>query len=274
MGIRLEKVSVNNSDNKKILNNISTNINSKNITGVIGLSGSGKTTFLSVLGGLKMPDSGKLYINDEMFDKKAGKKFRKKIGMVFQYPEEQIFSDTVFDELSFALDNFNVPKTGRLDKMNEVLKMVGLSDSYLTANPFELSSGERRKIAIASVLVYDPEILIFDEVTTSLDSKSKENIKKLLVTLKNKYGKTIIVASHDADFLYSFVDDLIILDNGSVIESGKKEEVFKNIRYLKTRNIPIPKIVLFIHRVASKTGIKLENYDNVNDLIKAVYRSV
>ena len=152
--------------------------------------------------------------------------------------------------------------------------MVGLNDSYLLRNPFELSGGEKRKVAIASVLAFNPEVIILDEPTNGLDSTGKESLIKLIKMLKNKYNKTIIVVSHDVDILYRFVDNVIILSNGRLLMQGNKFDVFKNVEFLSSNGVKVPRIVEFIHKVEEKTGKYLGKIDDVNDLIKEIYQNV
>lgn len=262
----------------KAIDNISLTLKENKIYGVIGTSGSGKTTFLQLINNLLIPSNGNITINNFIL-KKNNKitninDLRKNIGFVFQFPEEQFFETTVEKEISFALNNFNYKKDKMKEQIINVLKMLGLNESYLDKNPFLLSNGEKRKIAIASILVYNPKILIFDEPTIGLDYKNKKALIELIRKLNTKYKKTIIIVSHDVDMLYSLVDDIIIMEKGKIIANNNKKEVFKNITFLENHKISIPKIVLFSRKVLEKKNIKLGDYEDIKDLIKAVYRNV
>ena len=263
---------------KDALIDVSTTIKEGKINALVGPSGSGKSTMIELINGLKLPTKGIVYVGKHKLRNNIrivnANKLRFDIGVVFQNPEDQFFQKTVKKEIEFGMKYFGY----KIDKINErissSLKMVGLDDSYLNRNPFELSGGEKRKIAIASVLAFNPSVVIFDEPTNGLDSTSKESLIKLIKLLKNKYNKTIIVVSHDVDTLYKFIDNVIILSNGRILLEGNKYEVFKNVDFLNNNGVKVPRIVEFIHKVELKTGKYLGNIDDVNDLIKEIYQNV
>ena len=152
--------------------------------------------------------------------------------------------------------------------------MVGLEEDILTRNPFSLSGGEKRKIAVASVLAFNPKVIILDEPTNGLDTTSKESLVRLIKMLKDKYNKTIIVVSHDVDTLFKFVDNVIILSNGKLLAQGNKYDVFKRIEYLNSNGVKVPQIVQFTHKMEEKLGKKINDVDNVIDLIKEINKYV
>ena len=156
--------------------------------------------------------------------------------------------------------------------ISDALLMVELNDSYLNRNPFTLSSGEMRKVAIASVLAFNPKIIILDEPTIGLDNKSKNNLIKIIKLLKNRYKKTVIIVSNDTDFLLQVVDHVILLDKGRIIYEGNKYDVFK--QDLEKYKIKRPKIIEFEQLVLQKKNIKIGYRDDINDLMKDVYRYV
>ncbi len=261
---------------KIALDNVSINLNEDKIYGVIGSTGSGKTTFVELLDNLLVPSSG--YINIGKYVIKSGSKiisnneYRKNIGLVFQFPEEQFFETTVEKEISFALKNFNMKDNKK--RVLDALSMLGMDESYLNINPFKLSNGEKRKIAIASILVYNPKVLILDEPTVGLDNNNKRMLMRLLRRLCTRYGKKIIIISHDVDMIYNLVDNVIVFKDGKILKQGPKEDVFSNIEFLNKNNIDIPNIVEFENLVLKEKNIKLGSYDDIKDLIKAVYRNV
>ena len=263
---------------KTVLENINLTIKENKITALIGVSGSGKTTLLKMLNGLIIPSAGKVIVGDFTIEK--GKKItnirdlRKMVGFVFQFPEEQFFNQTVLDEIAFALNNFNYPKEKINKHVSDALYMVGLDESYLNSNPFYLSSGEKRRIALASILAYNPKILIFDEPTVGLDYQAKKNLMQIIRKLKSRYHKTIIIISHDVDFLHTFVDEVVVLNKGKLILSGNKYDVFNAVDTLNKYDIAIPKVILFKNIVYNKKNVKLPSRDNINDLIKDIYRNV
>lgn len=263
---------------KDVLRDLNISFSSGKIHGLVGKSGSGKTTLLELMDSLVLPTKGKIKIGNYKIE--AGKKFedvndlRFQIGFVFQLPEEQFFNSTVYDELAFGLQFYRYHLNDIQKHISDALKMVGLNDTYLQKNPFHLCNGEKRKIAIAASLVCNPKILLLDEPTVGLDGKSKESLIKLLRMLKNRYHKTIIIASHDTDFLHRIVDDVYVLYNQNIVLSGNKYEVFKNSKDLKKYGVKSPKIIEFSNKVLEKKKVKIGYRDEINDLIKDIYRYV
>ena len=253
---------------KEIIKKLSLEIIDNDICGIIGKSGSGKTTFLELIDGLLKPTTGNILVNDIDVSKNTSA-VRKEIGFVFQSPEEQFFEVNVKKEIEYALKNFKMSK----NKASNALKLVGLDESYLNKSLNSLSNGEKRLVAIASILIYNPKIIMFDEPTIGLDYKNKKKIINLIRLLKNRYKKTIIIVSHDVDLLYELCDNIIILDNGKLILYGDPISVFKEDKLIKKYNIETPKIVTF-SSLARDKGIKLIDRKNINDLIKEVYRNV
>ena len=237
------------------------------IYGLIGKSGSGKTTLLELIDGLLKPTRGKILVNGIESTKKENKK---NIGFVFQFPEEQFFEVTVKKEIEFALKNFKIKKLNAKD----ALKLVGLKEEYLDKKLNELSSGEARLVAIASVLVYNPKIILFDEPTIGLDCKNKKKLIKIIKKLKNEYGKTIIIVSHDIDLLYEISERIIAIGDCKIILYGDTDSVFSETKLIKKYDIPIPNIIKFENLVRTKKNIKLMHTKSINDLIKEVYRNV
>ncbi len=261
----------------KALEDINLNLNEEKIIGIIGKSGSGKTTLVQLLNGLFVPSKGSIQVGD--FTIKKGMKLgnindlRRKVGLVFQFPEEQFFNPTVKDEISFALKYFKY-KNERINKqVSDALTMVGLDNEYLSRNVFNLSGGEKRKIAIASILVFNPKIVILDEPTVGLDYKSKKRMMDLIKKLKERYNKTVIIVSHDIDMLNVIADDIVVMNEGTVMMSGNKNEVFKNTSLFHEIGLRLPKIVEFTGKTAKK-GIILGKHTDIMDLMKDIYRNV
>lgn len=261
---------------KEVLNNINLQLMEGKINGIIGPSGSGKTTMAEIMVSLLLPNSGNVKIGNFVINNKKNNldKIHFEIGLLFQFPEDQIFNTTVKEELEYSLKIFNY-KTKKLDKqVNDALIMVGLDESYLEKNPFKLSNSEKRKIALASILIINPSIIILDEPTIGLDSDSKNNLIKLLRTLKNRYNKTIIIITHDTDMLHKIVDYICVLYDKKIVLSGDKYEVFKQVKLLNKYGIKVPKVIEFSDKVLNKKNIKIGYRDEINDLIKDIYRYV
>ena len=264
MEVNLSNVSFSYDDNK-LFSDFSCCFKDNFISSIVGSNGSGKSTLLDLIDGLLTPISGSVKIGDVSIDS-----CRKRVGYLFQFPEEQIFNSTVYKEIEFGLKCF---KCDDIDKsIHESLELVGLDDSFLNRNPYKISNGERRKIALASILCYKPDIIILDEPTVGLDNKSKIELMKLLKRLKNEFGKTIIIVSHDINFLHKFVDYVYLLKDGKIVLEGEKYSVFSNEEVMEECGLIVPDVLHFSNLVFEKKGIKIGYRDEINDLIKDVYR--
>lgn len=282
MEIKLNDVSYTydkvNYQKKEVLKNINLSFLEGKITGIVGKSGSGKTTMLELIDGLLLPSSGTIQVGDFLLEK--GKKIKNindlrfQVGLVFQFPEDQIFNDTVKEELEMGLKFYQYKLDQIEQRTLDALKMVGLDVSYLNKNPMDLSSGERRKVALASILMINPEVLILDEPTIGLDPESKKNFIKLIRILKNRFHKTILIVSHDTDFLISIVDHVVVMHDKQIVLQGDKYEVFKQVKKLKQYGVQIPQVIAFSDKVLQKKKIKIGYRDEINDLIKDIYRYV
>lgn len=254
---------------KQVLKNINIKFMEGKISAIIGKSGSGKTTLLELINSILLPTKGEIYIN-----KTLSKNVNKDIGMLFQFPEEQFYNETVKQELEMTLI-LNDYKLKEIEKrIIEVLIMVGLDQSYLNKNPFKLSNGEKRKLALAEVLILNPKVILLDEPTIGLDSKSKNDLIKLLRLLKNRYNKTIIIATHDIEFIHKFVDYIYVLDNNELVLEGDKYTVFKQEKKLNKMGIKVPYTISFSNKILETKNIKIGYRDEINDLIKDIYRYV
>ena len=260
------------------LTNISVDLAKNKIHGIIGPSGSGKTTLIELINALLFPNKGTIMVGNYNLKKymkmKEINKLRFEVGLVFQFPEEQFFNSTVEKEIAFAMKYFKYKTNVITKRITESLKLVGLDETYLKRNPFYLSNGEKRRVAIASILVFNPRIIILDEPTVGLDNNGKQMLIKNIKLLRDRYGKTIIICSHDVDTLHQLVDNLVVLHKGSIICTGSKEEVFLQQELLNNYNIKLPRIVEFINKVNVKKERKLGNHTDINELIKDIYRNV
>lgn len=262
-------------DSKLGLSNIDLKIKKNMINGITGPSGSGKTTLIEMINALISPTNGNIKVGNKIISKKNKIKdinnFRYKIGLVFQNPEEQFFCNTVKKEIEYGIKYFNKDIENVEKHIIDSLIMVGLDDSYLERDSFSLSGGEKRKVAIASILAFNPKVIILDEPTIGLDDKSKNNLIKIIRFLKTRYHKTIIIVSHDTDLLHKVSDYVYVLNNGELVLEGNKYDVFTN-KNLKKYGIKTPKIIEFEQLARDKKNIRLLYRDDIKDLMKDVYR--
>lgn len=261
---------------KLVLGDINTTFKEGTINGIIGRSGSGKTTMVELINALILPTKGNVTVGSKVIRKtrkiKNINNLRYRIGLVFQFPEEQFFCKTVKEEIEFGMRYFKKTVKSIEKHVSDALLMVGLDDSYLTRNPYTLSSGEMRKVAIASILAFNPKIVILDEPTIGLDNSSKENLIKIIKLLKNRYHKTVIIVSNDTDMLHKISDHIVLLDKGKIVLEGSKYEVFK--QDIEKYGVKKPKIIEFEELVYKEKNIKIGYRDDINDLMKDVYRYV
>ena len=212
--------------------------------GLIGHTGSGKSTLVQHLNGLMRPTSGNIYFNgqdiDESdFDKKM---LRSKIGLVFQYPEHQLFETDVFSDVCFGPKNLGLSKKEIELRAYEALKLVGLEDEYFYQSPFDLSGGQKRRVAIAGVLAMKPDVLILDEPTAGLDPKGRDEILDQILKLKVETGITVLLVSHSMDDVAKYVDRIIVMNRGSILYDDIPKEVFKHYQELEAIGLAAPQV--------------------------------
>lgn len=246
---------------RTIINNLNLKVEKSKILGIIGPNGSGKTTLLDIMSNLIKPTKGEI-INNES------------IGYLFQNTKSSFFCNTVKEEIEMSALTHNYKIKQLQKRVKDVLKIVNLDESILSKNPMLLSNNETKLVALASILIYNPKIIILDEPTNNLDDKTKNELLILFKMLKNKYHKTIIIVSHDMEFIHKIVDNVVVLNNGEIVLYGTKYQVFNNTRVLKRYGLLAPKIMLFRERVLNRKGIRLEYRDEINDLIKDIFRNV
>jgi len=276
MEIKLENVHYSiKMPNKTILEDINLNICDNKITAIMGRSGSGKTTIAEIISLLSFPTEGNIYFDKKIVAFKQENKIkdlRYKVGLVFQFPEEQFFSNTVANEIGFCLKYLNKSPSEIKKRIEDSLIMVDLDIKYFDRKISTLSSGEKRRVAIASILAFNPEVILLDEPTIGLDSASIKSLISILKMLKNRYNKTIVIISRDSDFVHSICDNVSIIHNGKIVLSGNKYDVFT--KDIEKYGLKKPKIIEFEQMVLKNKNIKLLYRDDINDLMKDVYRSV
>lgn len=258
------------------LKNITYTFEKNKITSIIGCSGSGKTLLSYLMTGLVLPTEGTVLIGDTKINNKTKKlkKIRKNIGYVFQNPEEQFFTNSVKEEIEFSFKNYEHTLDDSEEKIIKLLNKVGLDKTFLTRNPFSLSSGEKEKLALAIALSLEPEILILDEPTIYLDDKSINELIDLLKELQEKTKKTIIIISNDINFINKITDNIVMLKNGKVNLKIPKDKFLDNIDKIKKNDIEIPKILEFISMIEKNKNKKFNYTENIDKLVSEIKKNV
>ena len=240
------------------------------VTSIIGHTGSGKSTLIQTLNGLIIPSSGEVNVGEFKVTPKKNKnknikKLRKHLAIVFQFPEYQLFEETVEKDVAFGLKNYGVKEEEAIKEAHKVLKSVGIDESFYKRSPFELSGGEKRRIAIAGILVLNPDILVLDEPTAGLDPEGSKIVLDLIDQL-NKEGKTIILVTHDMDIVLNKCDHVVVLNNGKVAFEGSPSKLFSGD--VSKYSIDIPELFKFCLLLKSKgMDIDISKIRNIDDLL-------
>ena len=224
------------------LKNVNLEIPDGQFVGLIGHTGSGKSTLTQHLNGLVKATSGHIYYNGEdIYDEKFSmKKLRSKVGLVFQYPEHQLFETEVLADVCFGPKNLGFTKEEAEEKAKAALRMVGMGEEYDNSSPFELSGGQKRRVAIAGVLAMDPEVLILDEPTAGLDPRGRDEVLDQVSALQKSRGITVILVSHSMEDVAKYVDRLIVMNQGEVRFDGRPVEVFHHYKELEEIGLAAP----------------------------------
>lgn len=238
----------------KALDDVSLVIAQGEMIGLIGHTGSGKSTLVQHLNALLTPDSGTVYFNGEdVFEKDYDrKKLRGKVGLVFQYPEHQLFEETVFEEVCFGPKNMGVSRKQAELSAYAALKQVGVPDGCFYQSPFDLSGGQKRRVAIASVLAMKPEILILDEPTAGLDPKGRYEILTQIRKLKEENNVTVILVSHSMEDVAEYVDRIVVMDHGKIRYDDKPRQVFVHFKELETMGLAAPQVTYLMHELRKR----------------------
>ncbi len=251
------------------LHDVSLQIPENKITAIVGHTGSGKSTLIQTLNGLIIPTSGKITYKDFVISSdikklKKIKELRKHISIVFQFPEYQLFEETVEKDVAFGLKNYGYKEDEAILKAHEALKLVGLDESFYKRSPFELSGGEKRRVAIAGIIAIDPEVLILDEPTAGLDPLGSKIILDLIVNL-NKNGKTIIIVTHDMGIVLNHADHVIVINEGNIAFEGSPSTLFSGD--VSNYSIDIPPLFSFCKLLEShNVNIDINKIRTVDDL--------
>lgn len=237
------------------------------ITAIIGQTGSGKSTLVQHLNALLLPSSGRIIIHDFVIEAgakpKGLKKLRGKVGLVFQFPEYQLFEETVLKDVSFGPKNFAVSEEESVKRAKKALRLVGLSEEYEERSPLELSGGQKRRVAIAGILAMEPEILILDEPTAGLDPAGTIQMMDLFKRINREYGTTILIVTHDMELVYSYCDDVAVIEKGTLKAHLPVPEFFRDSSRCEALNI-LPPYLIQARDALRSAGFDIS--DEINDI--------
>ena len=255
------------------LKGVNLKITDQSFTAIIGQTGSGKSTLIQHINALLLPTSGSINIDEYLItatDKPSKlKPLRKKAGLVFQFPEYHLFEETIEKDIIFGPMNFGVSEEEAKKIAHNVLKTVGLEESYLNKSPFDLSGGQKRRVAIAGILAMNPDILILDEPTAGLDPQGTNEMMSLFKRI-NESGKTIILVTHDMNHVLQYCDEVVVMNHGKVEKHDTVTNVFKDSEYLNSLGIDLPIITNFIIKLNNQ-GFNLDSsINNIEQLIAAI----
>lgn len=263
MSIRLENVNyiygIDTGYEKMALKDINLEIGEGEFIGLIGHTGSGKSTLLQLLNGLEKPTSGTVYYHGEDISAKDFpiKKLRSRVGLVFQYPEYQLFETTVIRDVEFGPRNMGLDNLEVERRSFAALKQVGISDDLLDVSPLTLSGGQKRRVAIAGILAMEPEILVLDEPTAGLDPKGREELLELLSRLHQEKKVTIIFASHSMDDVARYADRVLVMNHGKIVLDGEPKKIFQFEEELGRIGLGVPVAAHVIHELRDR-GFEVE----------------
>ncbi|WP_019775837.1 energy-coupling factor transporter ATPase, partial [Streptococcus sobrinus] len=236
----------------RALFDISLEIKDGSYTAFIGHTGSGKSTIMQLLNGLNLPSQGTVTVDDLVINPNSKNKeikgVRKKVGLVFQFPESQLFEETVLKDVAFGPKNFGLSKEEAEKIAREKLALVGLTADLFEKNPFDLSGGQMRRVAIAGILAMEPEILVLDEPTAGLDPKGRRELMELFAKL-HQQGQTIVLVTHLMDDVANYANQVYVLEAGHLVASGQPREVFQRVEFLESKQLGVPKITKFAQKM-------------------------
>ena len=240
----------------KALTDINVTIPDGSYTALIGHTGSGKSTLLQHLNALLKPTSGTVTIGERVItpstNNKDLKKLRQHVGIVFQFPESQLFEETVEKDIAFGPQNFGVSEADALKTAAEMLDLVGLNQDLLKRSPFDLSGGQMRRVAIAGVLAMKPQVLVLDEPTAGLDPQGRLDMMEMFARLRHEQHLTVVLVTHQMDDVANYADNVIVMDGGRVVKTGTPREIFKEPQWLVEHQLGLPKTTAFAQQLIAR----------------------
>ena len=240
----------------RALHDVTFSVKDGSYVAIIGHTGSGKSTILQHLNALLKPTEGLVELGDKTIDSTTGNKdlkpLRKKVGIVFQFPEAQLFEETVEKDIAFGPKNFGVSEEEALKIAAEVVKTVGLPEEVLKKSPFDLSGGQMRRVAIAGVLAMKPEVLVLDEPTAGLDPKGRLEMMEMFYKLNKEQNMTIVLVTHQMNDVSDYADHVIVIEAGNVVKEGSPKEVFLDASWLLEKQLGVPTTLAFVEKLKEK----------------------
>lgn len=248
----------------RALYDIDLTIKDGSYTALVGHTGSGKSTLLQHLNALTKPTEGTVFIGDRVITNETSNKnlkpVRKKVGIVFQFPEAQLFEETIAKDIAFGPKNFGASEEEGEEIAARMLHLVGMDESFMERSPFDLSGGQMRRVAIAGVLAMEPEVLVLDEPTAGLDPQGRKEMMELFAQLHENQNITIILVTHQMDDVADYADQAIVLEEGTVIRQGEPRDIFKNAEWLESKQLGVPSAVAFATKLEKQTGLSFEPF--------------
>ena len=249
--------------------NVSFSIEKGEIIGIIGHTGSGKSTLVQHLNGLLKPTEGTiLFENADIWENpKEIRKIRSKVGLVFQYPEYQLFEETVFADISFGPKNMGLEGEELTKTVTEICELVGVKKEFYEKSPFDLSGGEKRRVAIAGVLAMKPQVIVFDEPTAGLDPKGREDVMKIIKDYREATGATVVIISHSMEDMAVLADKILVMNKGEIYKFGNVNDVFSDEEGLRSIGLNVP--------IVTKVFLKLKDFGvNVEPCVFTVEKAI
>ena len=248
---------------RRALYNIEFDVPKGQFLAIIGHTGSGKSTLIQHMNGLLKPSSGNIRVGDKVIksdDKNRDlREIRQHVGLVFQFPEYQLFEETIERDIIFGPMNYGVSEEEAIRRAHDVIQMVGLDIEMLGRSPFNLSGGQMRRVAIAGILAMDPDILVLDEPTAGLDPRGQFEIMEMFYKLNKEYGKTIVLVTHDMDLVAKYAEDVIVMNKGVLTIKGTPKNVFKQVDLLRTCGITLPIPSQNYYKLLERLNVDVDN---------------
>ena len=257
---------------KKALDNINLTVNDGDFVGLIGHTGSGKSTLIQTFNGLIKPTYGKVFVDGEDITKKECNltKIRGKVGIVFQYPEYQLFEETVYKDIAYGPKNLGMSDEETDAKIKEVAEMVGLDKKTLDKSPFEISGGQKRRVAIAGVLAMNPKTLILDEPTAGLDPVGRDEILSQIKKIHEQNGTTVILVTHSMEDIAKIADSIVVMHDGNLMMHESVSKVFSNPEFLVKIGLNVPQINMVVNKLREKNIDLGSDIFTVSDAANAI----